>query len=119
MSQIVHGFRSAFRHLLIGLAVTAGVAAAAVPLRAETLGDALVGAYRSSNLLEQNRALLRAADENVASAVSALRPVVNFVASQSRTDTGGIVTHSGSLALQASTSAAICSGVRPSKPCIR
>lgn len=102
MSQIVHGFRSAFRHLLIGLAVTAGVAAAAVPLRAETLGDALVGAYRSSNLLEQNRALLRAADENVASAVSALRPVVNFVASQSRTDTGGIVTHSGSLALQAS-----------------
>lgn len=53
--------------------------AAAVPVSSETLGDALVSAYRQSNLLEQNRALLRAADEGVAEAVSALRPVVDFV----------------------------------------
>lgn len=52
---------------------------AALPLGAETLGDALVSAYRNSNLLDQNRALLRAADEGVAEAVSALRPVVDFV----------------------------------------
>lgn len=47
---------------------------------AETLADALADAYRNSNLLEQNRALLRAADEDAAQAVAALRPVVSFVA---------------------------------------
>lgn len=51
----------------------------AVPssLRAETLGEALVAAYTNSNLLEQNRALLRANDEDVAVAFSALRPQVS------------------------------------------
>lgn len=43
---------------------------------AETLTDALIAAYRNSNLLDQNRAVLRAADEDVALAVSTLRPVV-------------------------------------------
>ncbi|MDP3959537.1 MAG: TolC family outer membrane protein [Pseudorhodobacter sp.] len=52
---------------------------AAAPLaQAETLSDALIAAYRNSNLLDQNRALLRAADEDVASAVADLRPVINF-----------------------------------------
>lgn len=46
--------------------------------RAETLADALIAAYRNSNLLDQNRAVLRAADEGVAEAVSALRPVVAY-----------------------------------------
>mgnify|MGYP006182364703 CR=1 FL=1 len=46
--------------------------------------DALIAAYRNSNLLDQNRALLRAADEDVATSVAALRPVVNFVASASK-----------------------------------
>lgn len=46
--------------------------------RAETLADALVAAYKNSNLLDQNRAVLRAADEGVAEAVSALRPVVAY-----------------------------------------
>jgi len=46
--------------------------------RAENMADALVGAYNSSGLLEQNRALLRAADENVAIAVSALRPILDW-----------------------------------------
>jgi outer membrane protein len=50
------------------------------PARAETLTDALIGAYRSSGLLEQNRALLRAADEDVASAVAALYPVLQYLA---------------------------------------
>ena len=55
----------------------------AAPMTAsgETLADALVSAYKTSNLLEQNRAVLRAADEDVATAVSSLRPVIAFVAS--------------------------------------
>lgn len=49
--------------------------------RAENLADALVGAYNTSGLLEQNRALLRIADEDVAVAVSALRPILDWSAS--------------------------------------
>ena len=47
--------------------------------KAETLADALVGAYTHSGLLEQNRALLRAADEDVAQAASTLKPVLRWV----------------------------------------
>ena len=50
----------------------------AVPAKAETLNDALVHAYEHSGLLAQNRALLRAADEDVAIAVSATMPVINW-----------------------------------------
>ncbi|MCH8466537.1 MAG: TolC family outer membrane protein [Roseinatronobacter sp.] len=50
------------------------------PITAQTLADTFVAAYQNSNLLEQNRALLRAADEDVAIAVAGLRPVLNFVA---------------------------------------
>lgn len=46
--------------------------------QAETLADTLVSAYKNSGLLEQNRALLRAADEDVAVAISRLRPIVNW-----------------------------------------
>src|SRR6056297_2078804 len=48
--------------------------------RAETLADTLVSAYKNSGLLEQNRALLRAADEDVAQIVSELRPILNWSA---------------------------------------
>jgi outer membrane protein len=51
------------------------------PLRAETLADAMAYGYEASGLLEQNRALLRVADEDVAQAVGALLPVINWVAS--------------------------------------
>ena len=47
---------------------------------AETLADALANAYRTSGLLEQNRALLRAADEDVAGAVATLRPILDYTA---------------------------------------
>lgn len=50
------------------------------PALADTLADAFVSSYRNSNLLEQNRALLRAADEDVQQAIAALGPVVQFVA---------------------------------------
>lgn len=52
------------------------------PARAETLTDALVSAYNNSDLLEQSRALLRAADEDVAGAVAALRPTLGYQLSE-------------------------------------
>ena len=52
------------------LAVTFSTLAIAGPAASDTLADALVGAYMHSGLLDQNRALLRAADEDVA-----MRPV--------------------------------------------
>ena len=52
---------------------------------AQNLADALVGAYNTSGLLEQNRALLRAADEDVAIAVARLRPIISWTAGISRT----------------------------------
>lgn len=61
--------------------IMAGTMALASPAAGQSLTDALISAYRNSNLLEQNRAVLRAADEDVAVSVSRLRPVVNFIAS--------------------------------------
>lgn len=54
---------------------------AALPARSESLADALRDAYHNSGLLDQNRALLRAADENVAQSLAALRPVISWQAS--------------------------------------
>ncbi|EEW25941.1 TolC family outer membrane protein [Rhodobacter ferrooxidans] len=59
-------------------AVALALLVTAPAARAETLADALIAAYRNSNLLDQNRALLRASDEDVAVAVSAVRPVIDF-----------------------------------------
>jgi outer membrane protein len=75
------------------LALAAGLAAGlatALPARAETLTDALISAYRNSHLLEQNRALLRAADEDVAGAFAALRPVLNYAVAANRSYDAGI-----------------------------
>ena len=77
--------------------VRAGVAAVAVfasaaSVSAETLADTFILAYRHSGLLERNRALLRAADEDVAIAIAQLRPIINYAidAQQSYTNpTGG------------------------------
>jgi len=52
--------------------------------QADTLADALVGAYTHSGLLDQNRALLRAADEDVAIAAAVLKPIVNWTADVTR-----------------------------------
>ena len=79
------------------------LAALAPATRAETLGDALAAAYRNSGLLEQNRALLRAADEDVAAAVASMRPVLNYVISGSYSNYDSLVETTGaSLALTAS-----------------
>ena len=58
--------------------------APASALRAETLADALRDAYLNSGLLDQNRALLRAADEDVAQAIAALRPIIDWTAGITR-----------------------------------
>ncbi|MDX5402638.1 MAG: TolC family outer membrane protein [Rhodobacterales bacterium] len=63
--------------LMLGAPVTA---------TADTLADALAGAYNNSGLLEQNRALLRAADEDVGVALSALRPIVGWSADVTYSD---------------------------------
>ena len=87
----------------LAAACLAGTLASA-PARAQSLTDALISAYRTSGLLEQNRALLRAADEDVASAVAALRPTLRYIAEfgWSRPVQPGADRLAGSLALQAS-----------------
>ena len=54
--------------------VTACAVSMAPAASAETLADTLAYAYDHSGLIEQNRALLRAADEGVAQAVAATMP---------------------------------------------
>ncbi|NBR34149.1 MAG: transporter [Rhodobacteraceae bacterium] len=68
----------------LAFAVAAGLILSAGSVSSQTLGSALTAAYNNSGLLEQNRALLRAADEDVAQAMSALRPIVNWSASMER-----------------------------------
>lgn len=72
------------RTKLAALAVALGLAVSASVAKAETLADAMIGAYNNSGLLEQNRAVLRAADEDVAQAVAALRPVISWSADATR-----------------------------------
>ena len=64
----------------------------------DTFIDALVSAYNTSGLLDQNRAVLRAADEDVATAASQLAPVISWASS---------VSHSGSDSSSFDTSASI------------
>lgn len=66
------------RFAIFAVSVAFGLAAPVA--RAETLGSALASAYETSGLLAQNRALLRAADEDVARSVAALMPVLNWSA---------------------------------------
>jgi len=63
--------------VLFALSMTAAIALPRVAV-SESLADALVAAYVNSGLLEQNRAVLRAADEDVALAVSVLKPVLRW-----------------------------------------
>jgi len=72
--------RKAFAVIAIALTVLSAPA-----LKAETLADALSSAYNNSGLLDQNRALLRAADEGVAQSVAATLPVINWSISANRT----------------------------------
>jgi len=66
----------------------------------------MIAAYKNSNLLDQNRAVLRAADEDVALAVSTLRPVIAFTA-QSGWQRAEVVTSSGSTVVTEGLSASL------------
>lgn len=85
-------------------AVSATYMTAAAPVQAETLTDALIAAYKNSDLLDQNRAVLRAADEDVAQAVSLLRPVFDFIARADRDDPVQTLGQSGGIRNSASLS---------------
>jgi len=85
---------------IVAAVVAVGVLVAAGGARAESLTDALIGAYKNSGLLEQNRATLRAADEDVAQAMATLRPVVNYMA----TSTLGFSLSSGNSAVNSDLS---------------
>lgn len=65
------------RRLFSSAIIGALMAASPVQVAAETLAGALTAAYNNSNLLEQSRAILRAEDEDVAIALSALLPQIN------------------------------------------
>ena len=70
------------------LGLAALMAATAIPAAAQSLTDTFVLAYRNSGLLEQNRALLRAADEDVAQTVAALYPIINWAVDTQYLDNG-------------------------------
>lgn len=70
-----------FRKSIGAFAVILSMGATTISVQAETLADALVDAYNHSGLLEQNRALLRAADEDVAQAVAATLPIISWSSS--------------------------------------
>lgn len=78
--------------------VVLSLATAPLSVAAHSLADALAAGYENSGLLDQNRALLRAADEDVAQAVAALMPVVTWAANATllspRTPAGDIFTAS-------------------------
>ncbi len=67
------------------LALTMAFGSALVPaaVSADSLADVMADAYRNSDILDQNRYLLRLQDESVAQQVAGLRPVINFVAQSS------------------------------------
>ncbi|HID66702.1 MAG TPA: transporter, partial [Roseibacterium sp.] len=75
------GFKKRGRCALLAVTLAS---VGAFPVQADSLRQVMVDAYRHSNLLEQNRYLLRIQDEGVAQAIARLRPVISFVASMSR-----------------------------------
>lgn len=73
---------------------------------AETLADAMAHAYEHSGLLEQNRALLRAADEGVAQTYAGLRPIINWFGSLDHTTGTSATLASGAFSRSLDTSTA-------------
>ncbi len=77
---------------LVALALSVGAPFGAA---AQSLGETLATAYRNSGIIEQNRALLRAADEDVAAAVAAVRPVLNWSGSVTRDFSSSVTAATG------------------------
>jgi len=82
------------------------VTSIATQVQAESLANVLRDTYHNSGLLDQNRAVLRAADESVAQSLAALRPVIAWEAEASfGRVTGGGVSIADSLACSIAVSA--------------
>ncbi|MFD1797445.1 TolC family outer membrane protein [Paracoccus aurantiacus] len=96
------GFAKSYRALMRRSVLAIALGTAALPAAAETLGDTLVAAYRNSHLLEQERAVLRAADEDVASAMAALRPVLEWTLNHNFVESEGFESTTTTTALTAS-----------------
>lgn len=71
------------------LVIAGSLALAPMLAKAQSLADALAYAYEHSNLLEQQRFLLKATDEDVAVAVSGLRPSLSFFNSMTNSGRSG------------------------------
>ena len=69
---------------------------------AQTLADALISAYKTSNLMAQNQAVLRAADEDEGAAFARLLPVLQYTASRSFSDASGADVTTNTQSLSAS-----------------
>ncbi len=93
------------RSWIRAMVVTVAALGTAASTQAETLTDALIAAYRNSNLLEQNRAVLRAADDDVAVAISALRPVISYTASAGWGRTTDAITPAGRATVEGTSAA--------------
>lgn len=79
--------RLGWRFLFTAAVLALGFVAAPLPqASADTLKAALADAYRNSPLLEANRALLRANDENLQQALAATRPAFALAASSTWVD---------------------------------
>ena len=77
------------RKIFAVAAISFGMVAPSIG-QAETLADALIAAYKSSNLLAQNQAVLRAADEDEGAAFARLLPVIQYTASKSVTEASNL-----------------------------
>lgn len=101
---LLAGLRRSAKALLSGAACVAALGALPGAASSETLGQALADAYRTSGLLEQNRLVLKAADEDAAQAVAALRPVLAWTAqaTNSYAEATGITSNTASAGLSLS-----------------
>lgn len=92
---------STIKRRVCGVVAWVWLAAAPVAATAESLSDAMIAAYRHSGLLDQTRALLRAADEDVAQAVATLRPIIGWSANITQSEPASGEHLNGSLSLTA------------------
>ncbi|MEM6277007.1 MAG: TolC family outer membrane protein [Pseudomonadota bacterium] len=77
------------RPAMAALMTAGALTLAPLATSAHTINETLAEAYRHAGLLDKNRAILRAADETVAQAVSTLRPVIEYAVSFTYTDGPG------------------------------
>lgn len=72
------GFSTRLRAVLAASAAGIALLTQVGGASADTLGQTLADAYRNSGLLEQNRAVLKATDEDAAQAIATLRPILSW-----------------------------------------